>query len=157
MYHNWFTRVPIMDRRIIFMLNRAQRALSGYASSNLDALLGISVAHLTTLMYVSKHAGCSMTELADLLDLNKSAVTGLVQRMERGGTLRREANPEDGRGSLLYVTAKGDALRERAKPLVRRLNGELAEGFTDAEIEVVLRFLNRTVERFVADGKKESS
>ena len=98
-----------------------------------------------------------MTELADLLDLNKSAVTGLVQRMGRAGTLRREPNPEDGRGSVLYVTAKGDALLERAKPLLRRLNGELDEGFTEAEIEVVLRFLNRTVERFGADGKRESS
>lgn len=43
--------------------------------------------------YVAEHAGCSMTELADLLDLNKSAVTGLVQRMGRAGTLRRVAEP----------------------------------------------------------------
>lgn len=146
-----------MDRRIVFMLNRAQRAVAGYASTHLDAAMGISVAQLTTLMYVAKHSGCSMTELADLLDLNKSAVTGLVRRMERAGTVRREANPEDGRGSLLYVTPKGEALRERAKPLLRRLNTELTEGFTDSEIETVLRFLNRTVERFAGDGKKESS
>jgi len=64
---------------------------------------------------------------------------------------------------VLYVTAKGGALLERAKPLLRRLDGELDEGFAkaeaeiEAEIEVVLRFLNRTVERFVADGKRESS
>ena len=64
---------------------------------------------------------------------------------------------------MLYVAAKGDALLERAKPLLRRLDGELDGGFTEAEaeieieIEIVLRFLNRTVERFVADGKRESS
>jgi len=58
---------------------------------------------------------------------------------------------------LLYVTTRGDALLERAKPLLHRLNGELNEGFTAAEIEVVLRFLNSAVVRFVADGKKESS
>lgn len=60
---------------------------------------------------------------------------------------------------MLYVTAKGDALLERAKPLLRRLDGELDEGFAEAEVvlEVVLRFLNRTVERFGADGKRESS
>lgn len=62
---------------------------------------------------------------------------------------------------MLYVTAKGGALLERAKPLLRRLDGELDEGFAkaeiEAEIEIVLRFLNRTVERFVADGKRESS
>jgi len=140
-----------MDRRLFFLLNRAQRALATYAATNLDARLGISVAQLTTLMYVAKHAGCSLTELADLLDLNKSAVTGLVQRMERAGTLRREADPHDGRASLLWATAKGETLRERAMPLVRKLNAEIIEGFSDAEIDTVLRFLNVTVQRFSTD------
>jgi DNA-binding MarR family transcriptional regulator len=146
-----------MDRRLFFLLNRAQRALGTYAASRLDEQLGISVAHLTTLMYVSKHAGCSMTELADLLDLNKSAVTGLVTRMERAGTVRREANPDDGRGSRLYVTAKGESLRERARPLLRKLNVELTEGFSEAEMEIVLRYLNAMVARFATESKEEPS
>jgi len=137
-----------MDRRIFFLVHRAQRALSTHASAGLAEALGISVAQLTTLMYVSRHEGCSLTELADLLDLNKSAITGLVQRMERAGTLRREPNPSDARGSLLYLTPKGNELRERAKPLLRRLNAELTQGFTADEIDTVLRFLNTTVERF---------
>jgi len=145
----------IRDRRLLFLLNRAQRTVMAYAGAGLDAHLGISVAHLTALMYVAKHDGCSMTELADLLDLNKSAVTGLVQRMERAGTLRRVPNPEDGRGSLLHVTPKGEALKDRARPLLRRLNGELTEGFTDAEIDVVLRYLNAIVFRMSRPPEKE--
>lgn len=137
-----------MDRRIFFLVHRAHRALSTYASVGLAEALGISVAQLTTLMYVSRHEGCSLSELAELLDLNKSAVTGLVQRMERAGTLRREPNPDDARGSLLYVTPKGHELRERAKPLLRKVNAELTQGFSAQEMETVLRFLNTTVERF---------
>src|SRR5678816_1383312 len=143
-----------MDRRLFFLLHRAHRAMLARATTELDAALGISVAHLTTLMYVAKHAGCSLTALADLLDLNKSAVTGLVQRMERRGSIRRVPNPDDGRGSLLYVTPKGDELRERARPLVRRLNAELTEGFSEAEMEVVIRFLNAVTGRFAADDKE---
>src|SRR5262245_3805607 len=115
---------PSLDRRLLFLLHRANRALVAKASAGLFEALGISLAHLTTLMYVSKHAGCSLTELADLLDLNKSAVTGLIQRMEKAGSIRRVPNPDDGRGSLLYVTPKGEELRDRARPLVRRLNVE---------------------------------
>jgi MarR family transcriptional regulator, organic hydroperoxide resistance regulator len=144
-----------MDRRLFFLFHRAQRALAAYAAAGLDEHLGVSVAQLTTLMYVSKHSGCSLTELAELLDLNKSAVTGLVQRMERAGTLRREPNPEDGRGNLLFVTAKGDALRERAKPLLRRLNGDLTEGFSSEEMEIVYRYLNNIVTRFATEPRKD--
>ncbi len=138
----------MLDRRIFFLLHRAQRALSTYASVGLSEALGISVSQLTTLMYVSRHEGCSLSELAELLDLNKSAVTGLVQRMERAGTLRREPNPDDARGSLLYVTPKGHEVRERAKPLLRKLNAELTHGFSPAEIDTVLRFLDGIVQRF---------
>ena len=137
-----------MDRRIFFLLHRAHRALSAYASVGLAESLGISVAQLTTLMYVARHEGCSLSELAELLELNKSAVTGLVQRMERAGTLRREPNPDDARGRLLHVTPKGHELRERARPLLRKLNAELTQGFSTQEMETVLRFLNATIERF---------
>ncbi len=146
-----------MERRLFFLIHRAQRALFAYASAGLDEELGLSVAQLTTLMYVAKHAGCSLTELADLLDLNKSAVTGLVQRMERAGTLRREANPDDARGSRLYVTSRGDDLRARAAPLVRRLQAELATGFDEKEMETVMRFLNTVVERFSDDQRAGGS
>lgn len=134
------------DRRLFFLLHRANRVLLARAGAVLDETLGISVSQLTTLMYVASRPGCSLTELADLLDLNKSAVTGLVQRMERAGTLRRSPNPDDGRGSRLEVTARGDELRERARPLIRRLNAELTSGFSPEEIEVVLRFLNTIVD-----------
>jgi MarR family transcriptional regulator, organic hydroperoxide resistance regulator len=146
-----------IDRRLFFLLHRAHRALSAFAAAGLYDSIGISVAQLTTLMYVSKHAGCSLTELADLLDLNKSAVTGLVQRMEGAGTLRRAPNPDDGRGSRLYVTPKGEALRERARPLIRRLNAQLCEGFSDEEMETVFRFLNEVVRRFGLDDREEDT
>jgi MarR family transcriptional regulator, organic hydroperoxide resistance regulator len=145
----------VTDRRLFFLLYRAQRALAAYASAALDDALGVSVAQLTTIMYVAKHAGCSLTELADLLDLNKSAVTGLVQRMERAGTLRREPNPEDARGQRLFVTAKGESLRDRARPLLRRLNADLTEGFSEAEMEIVYRYLNTLVARFATEPRKD--
>jgi DNA-binding MarR family transcriptional regulator len=136
-----------LDRRLFFLINRVHRLLLTRAGAVLDAELGISVAQLTSLMYVVKRPGCSLTELADVLDLNKSAVTGLVQRMERAGTLRREANPEDARGSRLFVTPRGEELHEHARPLVKQLNADLVQGFSPAEIETVLRFLNVTLHR----------
>jgi DNA-binding MarR family transcriptional regulator len=144
-----------LDRRLFFLLHRVNRLLLARAGAELEAALGVSVAQLTTLMYLASRPGCSLTELADLLDLNKSAITGLVQRMERAGTLRREANPEDARGSRLYLTARGEKLREEGKPLVRKLNAELTAGFTEGEMETVIRFLNVTVERLSAE-KEES-
>ena len=54
-----------------------------------------------------------MSELADYLGLDKSTVSGLVDRAEKRGLLRREPNPVDGRAVDVFLTAEGRELTER--------------------------------------------
>ncbi|MBX3192609.1 MAG: MarR family transcriptional regulator [Labilithrix sp.] len=136
-----------MERRLFLLMFRAHRALTSYGNAQTYAELGVSASQLAALHHVAKHPGCSLTQLADLLDLNKSAVTGLVARMERDRVLRREPDENDGRASVLHVTARGDDVRARSSALTRRLTAELTEGFDPKEMEVVMRFLNAVIER----------
>jgi MarR family transcriptional regulator, organic hydroperoxide resistance regulator len=136
-----------LERRLYLLLHRAQRALSVYANAETLDELGITASQMATLHYLAKNPGCSMTALANLLDANKSAVTGLIQRMERAGFVCRAPDPADGRASVLSVTRKGEHVRERSGALLKRLNAELTEGFTAEEVETVTRFLNALVER----------
>src|SRR6202050_456702 len=48
-----------------------------------------------------------MSELADYLGLDKSTISGLVDRAEKRGLLQREANPADGRATDVFLTAEG--------------------------------------------------
>jgi DNA-binding MarR family transcriptional regulator len=49
----------------------------------------------------------SMQELAHRLGLDKSSVTGLIDRAERRGLVRRETDPRDGRSVRVVITALG--------------------------------------------------
>jgi DNA-binding MarR family transcriptional regulator len=142
------TAARARDRRLLFILQRASRAALQHANDRLLGHADISVAQLAALSYLSANPGCAITELADLLDLNKSAASGMVTRLERGGLVNRQPNPSDGRGTVLRVTAKGQRVREKVKPLFRDLMGEIRAGFSDDEMEIVLRFFNAMVERF---------
>jgi DNA-binding MarR family transcriptional regulator len=51
--------------------------------------------------------------LAAHLGVDKSSMSGLVDRAERRGLLRRERNPHDGRGVDVLLTTDGQALVER--------------------------------------------
>lgn len=141
-----------LDRRLFFLLHRAHRAVLAHANGRLLDELGISSSQLTTLLYVQKHPGCAMTDVADVLDLNKSAVSGTVRRLEIAGLLLRSPNPSDGRGSLLSVTPQGEEIRARSLPVVRSLQQEITTGFDAAEVETILRFLTSIADRF---GDKE--
>jgi DNA-binding MarR family transcriptional regulator len=52
----------------------------------------------------------TMAELRRLLDLDKSSTTGLVDRAERRGLVRRLEVPEDGRSFRVQLTPEGHGL-----------------------------------------------
>jgi DNA-binding MarR family transcriptional regulator len=143
-----------MDRRLFFLMHRADRALLTHATARTIDALGVSPAQLATLHHVSKHPGCSLSELANVLDVAKSAVTSMTRRMEAAGVLRRAPNAADGRGGLLFITEKGEEVRTKALPLIRKLNAELTEGFNEAEVETILRFFSAIVARY---GENDSA
>src|SRR5579862_7845907 len=64
----------------------------------------------TRLLGVLRDREPTMNELARLLDLDKSSVTGLVDRAERRGLVARVPSPDDRRSVHVTLTAAGRSL-----------------------------------------------
>jgi MarR family transcriptional regulator, lower aerobic nicotinate degradation pathway regulator len=64
----------------------------------------------TRLLGVLRDRQPTMNELGKLLSLDKSSVSGLVERAERRGLVRRASSPLDGRAVLVSLTDDGRAL-----------------------------------------------
>lgn len=135
------------DRRLFFQMHRANRVLTSWVNARTIEEIGVSSAQLGTLYYVAKSPHCSMSDVAAELDINKSAMSGMIARLERAGLLERAPNPDDARGSLLTLTPRGEEVKTKSMSLVRKLQSELTAGFTEKEIDVVARFLASIVEK----------
>jgi len=61
-----------------------------------------------------------MSELADILGLDKSTVSGLVDRAEKRGLVQRAANPADGRAVDVFLSAAGADLAARGRIEITR-------------------------------------
>jgi len=61
-----------------------------------------------------------MAQLARLLNLDKSSITGLVDRAEGRGLVRRTTVPEDGRAVRVVLTPKGETLAKAFAAEVER-------------------------------------
>jgi len=83
----------------------------------------------TRLLGVLRDREPTMNELARLLGLEKSSVTGLVNRAERRGLVARVPSSTDGRAVLVGLTPEG-----------RSLASEVANRFED-EVSTMLRHL----------------
>jgi len=130
------------DRRIYYKLNQAQHILSKRVDAELAGNLGIKTVQLGAVFFLLEHDGCMLKELSAGLGLNNSAITTLVVRMEEGGLLRRESCSIDGRSYRIYLTKKAKSIGQKAIPFAKELNTRLAQGFSEKEIDTVIRFLD---------------
>jgi MarR family transcriptional regulator, lower aerobic nicotinate degradation pathway regulator len=68
----------------------------------------------TRLLGVLRDRTPTMNELARLLALDKSSVSGLVERAERRGLVKRAPSPADGRAVIVSLTRSGRSLVTQA-------------------------------------------
>ena len=84
-----------------------------------------------------------MTRLADYLGLEKSTMTGLVDRAAKRGLLERGPNAHDGRAVDVFLSPAGAALAVRFQPQVRRSLSPLISELGPAEQRQVRTLLER--------------
>ncbi len=73
----------------------------------------VAVSHAHALMELLNKPGTRQGELARLLGLSKSAVSRMVDQLERRGWIERRLDDEDGRVRHLTLTAKGLRLAQK--------------------------------------------
>lgn len=93
---------------------------------------GLSLIQLR-LLGVLRDRTPGMRELATHLGLDKSSMTGLVDRAERRGLLRRDPSPHDGRAVQVSLTEEGQELARALTADADRRIKALTEGLTDAQ------------------------
>ncbi|MDO3409693.1 MarR family transcriptional regulator [Saccharibacillus sp. CPCC 101409] len=75
----------------------------------------------------------SMKQLAERLELDKSSITGLIDRAERRHLVERIPSPEDRRGFNVRLTPDGRRIAREIGGEIERRIGELAGVLTEAE------------------------
>jgi MarR family transcriptional regulator, organic hydroperoxide resistance regulator len=110
--------------------------------SPLAAELELSPAQCHVLRLIEPEKPMPMRQLAEGLCCDASNVTGLVDRLESRGLVRRHASEEDRRVKVIELTAKGARLR--AEFLERMTTPpEGLERLTPREQEMLARILQR--------------
>ena len=135
------------ERRLIFLLNVAQRRLQRWVATRNDRN-GATPAQSGLLFILGKQDGALMGEAGSALDLGPPGISGLVDRMTALGLIKRRSDPEDGRAWRLWLTPAGRAALLQSKAGLSEVNARLTEGFTEAELDIVARWLTSFQTRF---------
>ena len=87
------------------------------------------------LAYLSREDGMTQSELAEQLDLGKVAVGGLIDRLEKSGLVRREADASDRRVNRVFLEPKSKQLIVRMRKVNHQLNEQILAGLSDTKLD----------------------
>ncbi|WP_104981903.1 MarR family winged helix-turn-helix transcriptional regulator [Sorangium cellulosum] len=83
-------------------------------SKRMEAKMGVTGPQRLVIRIVGRYPGISAGQLAEIMQLHPSTLTGVLKRLQERGIIERRMDPNDGRRALLGLTARGrelDSLR----------------------------------------------
>jgi DNA-binding MarR family transcriptional regulator len=101
---------------------------------------------LECLDVIARHGPLSPSALARRTGLHPATMTGILDRLERGGWITRDRDPDAADRRAVTVRNR----RERNAEVLRLYSGmntsldQILAGYTEAELEVLADFLRRT-------------
>ena len=104
-------------------------------SKSMQASLGITGPQRLVLLIVSRAPGISPSELAHVVRLHPSTITGVLQRLERKKLLGRTPDPADSRRTHLYVLKRGRAIAGRVHGTVESAVGNALKHVGPVKLE----------------------
>jgi DNA-binding MarR family transcriptional regulator len=120
------------DEPLLPMLHElasCQHAIERHSARHVRTL-GLTPAQFDVVAILGSRDDVTLRELSERTLITKGTLTGVVDRLERRGIVRRRADPADGRRTFVELTSSGRRLFARVFPehlaYVRRAFARLA-------------------------------
>jgi len=126
-----------------YLLSRVKSTMSNLITQRALDELGVTSQQASVLFMVASGKCLLAAELAREYGIDASAVTRLVDRLEKRGLLERVRSSEDRRAVRLALTPEGQAIAERMPPIFTGVTDQLTSGFTPEEIGFLKSMLRR--------------
>ncbi|MFQ7586135.1 MAG: MarR family winged helix-turn-helix transcriptional regulator [[Clostridium] symbiosum] len=132
---------------INFLLTTAQHTVFQYLSQRL-APYDITPSQYGILNCLWINDGtCLPRQSAELLCLETSTVSGILDRMQKKDLIDRVINPENRREILVMITPKGEALKAPVLKIIDEVNEEVLKDFSPKETEFIRKSLRQIAEK----------
>jgi DNA-binding MarR family transcriptional regulator len=107
------------------------------------AQLGMNATDLQVIDILEITGPATAGQLAELAGLTTGAITGMIDRLEKGGLVRRESDPSDGRRVLVRLSPSEAAMKDIG-PLFDSIGqkwDDIASKYDDQQLAFLIDFL----------------
>ena len=152
-----------MEQTLHMLLYRAFHAQRGELRPSLNRL-GLGTGQPRILGYLMRNGAASQNELADYSEVDPSAISRMLESMQKGGFITRKASENDKRSGVVDITELGRKAYAEWRNDCDIVEERMLKGFNDEEKAELMKFLRRVYSNLKKhtekteneDGLKES-
>lgn len=120
------------DQRLGFLMHDVSR-LRRVVFDDFMRPLNVTRSQWWVLAYLSRNDGMIQSDLAEMLELGKAALGGLVDRLEASGSIERRLDATDRRVKRIHLTSQGAHTVKRMRQLSHEMSERVLEGLAPSE------------------------
>jgi DNA-binding MarR family transcriptional regulator len=125
-----------------FLMARTHRAMRRALMSRLEPL-GITYPQFQVLNALCEEDNVSQVALAERVNMDKTSLARMLDRMETAGLIGRSADPSDSRVNRITLTNRGRRLESRVAPLRNLVLSGAIKSMDEKEVSQLKRLLNQ--------------
>ena len=132
---------------INYLLTTAQHSVFQYLNGKLSEY-DVTPSQYGVLSCLWQREFATPKQISEILCLETSTISGVLDRMQKKGLIDRVINRDDRREERVVPTEKGKALQEPISKIIDEVNEEVLKCFTEEEVALLKNQL-----RIIAEGK----
>lgn len=130
------------ERHLCFKLGKVTRKIYRHCESEL-APFNITPAQFYALSVLFDKDGIKFKDMALRLSLDRSSLTGILDRMEKREFIERRADPDDRRSILIFLTDKSKEIRPELSSIAQGLDQKFKNKISPEELKILLKVLDQ--------------
>lgn len=131
-----------MEQTLHMLLYRAFHAQRGELRPSLNRL-GLGTGQPRILGYLMRNGAASQKELADYSEVDPSAISRMLESMQKGGFITRKASENDKRSGIVDITELGRKAYAEWRNDCDIVEERMLKGFNDEEKAELMSLLKR--------------
>ena len=133
-----------IEQQAGFLLRRAHQR-SAAIFQNLFSGSGLTPLQFTSLVKIRDQGRASQNLLGRLTYADPATIMGVINRLVERGLIRKSADPDDKRKSILILTSNGLNLIESLETVARAVSEETLAPLSSSEKKTFLRLLGKLI------------
>ncbi|MGB0852699.1 MAG: MarR family winged helix-turn-helix transcriptional regulator [Pikeienuella sp.] len=120
-----------------------QISVSVFADHMVREDVDLTPVQFAALSAIEERPGLDQATLAGMVAYDRATLGGVVDRLETKGFLSRRISPSDRRARALTITAAGEELLAKARPIVFALQDDILAELDAPEREALIALLQK--------------